>query len=96
MNQRIPEGDCPCLTITTSCRSHGDHTVDERKSAKATQHQKPLKQQARPHTNNLKTPMSLYAQNGKGTSDHNHAMKTSIIKLIIDKDSSHIIKRHEK
>ena len=36
--------------------------VDERKSAKAIQHQKPLEQQARPHTINSKTPMPLYAQ----------------------------------
>ena len=35
---------------------------DERKLAKAIQPKKPLEQQARPHTNNSKTPMPLYAQ----------------------------------
>ena len=59
--------------------------VDERKSAKAIQPQKPLEQQTRPHTNNSKTPMSLYAQVIKTSATITIPQNTSITEFIIDK-----------
>lgn len=59
--------------------------VDERKWAKAAQHQKSLKQQARRHLNDSKSPMPLYAQAVKTLVTTTISQKASIPKLIIDK-----------